>query len=238
VRLLVTRPEPECERTAQTLREHGHEVLVLPLLRIEAVPDAALGAGPWGAVLFTSTNAVRALAAHRRFAELSVLPAYAVGARTKAAAAAVGFVQVRSADGDIDDLAQLIVAEPPDNGLPLLYAAGRERAGDLKGALRAHGLMTETVVVYRTVMVEHLPEEVRVRLEQGEIEGVLHYSARTAAAFLAAANAAGINHSSIRIKHFCLSAAVAAPLVAAGLRSIDLAQTPDEPALLAQIGMA
>src|SRR5579864_8514480 len=99
MRLLVTRPEPDGERTAALLRARGHEVLTLPMLRIEPIADAALGHGPWAAVLFTSTNAVRALAAHPRFGELVGLPAYAVGARTQAAAAAAGFAPVRSADG-------------------------------------------------------------------------------------------------------------------------------------------
>jgi uroporphyrinogen-III synthase len=31
---LVTRPQPEAERTAARLRARGHEVLLLPLLRI------------------------------------------------------------------------------------------------------------------------------------------------------------------------------------------------------------
>ena len=37
MRLLVTRPEPDNERTAAALRAQGHEVVLAPLLRIEAV---------------------------------------------------------------------------------------------------------------------------------------------------------------------------------------------------------
>ena len=32
MRLLVTRPEPDATRTAETLRARGHDVLVAPLL--------------------------------------------------------------------------------------------------------------------------------------------------------------------------------------------------------------
>jgi uroporphyrinogen-III synthase len=238
MRLLVTRPEPECKRTATALRARGHEVLVLPLLRIEAVADADLGAGPWAALLFTSANAVRAVAAHRRFGELSGLPAYVVGGRTRAAAAAAGFAEVRSADGDVGDLVRLTVAEPPAAGLPLLYLAGRDRSGDLSGGLRAHGLDVETVIIYRTVMEANLAPHVRAALAAGEIDAVLHYSARTAAAFVAAASAAQVEHSSIKIKHFCLSAAVAAPLIAAGTKAIEVALAPDEQALFERIGTA
>lgn len=235
MRLLVTRPEPDCNRTAAALRARGHEVLVLPLLRIEAVSDAELGAGPWGAVLFTSANAVQAVAAHRRFGELTAAPAYVVGARTRTAAVTAGFAEVRSAGGDIAALVRLIVAVPPPPGPPLLYLAGQDRAGDLAGALGAHGWRVETVVIYRTAMTTELPPDICAALAAGEIDAVLHYSARTAAAYVAAAAPAGIENFR-KPRHFCLSAAVAAPLAAAHAGIIQVAGAPNEQALLALIG--
>jgi uroporphyrinogen-III synthase len=238
VRLLVTRPEPECERTATALRARGHEVLVLPLLRIEAVADADLGAGPWAALIFTSANAVRAVAQHRRFGELAGLPAYVVGGRTRIAAAAAGFAEVRSADGDVGDLVRLTVAQPPAAGLPLLYLAGRDRSGDVAGALGGHGLQVETVVIYGAVMETNLAPPVRAALAAGEIDGVLHFSARTVAAFVAVASAAQLDQPAMKARHFCLSAAVAAPLIAAGASAIEVAATPNEQALFDRIGTA
>ena len=74
MRLLVTRPEPDNERTAAALRAQGHEVLLAPLLRIEPIADADLGAPPWAAILLTSANGARAIAAHPRRGELIALP--------------------------------------------------------------------------------------------------------------------------------------------------------------------
>jgi uroporphyrinogen-III synthase len=231
MRLLVTRPEPDGERTAALLRAQGHEVTVLPLLRIEAAGQAQLGTGPWAAVLLTSANAARAIATHRRFKELVGLPAYAVGARTRAAAAAVGFRPVLSADGDVDELIALVAAHPPAANLPLLYLAGSDRSGDLAGSLQACGLQVETAVVYRSVMVADLRPDVRAALAAGRIDAVLHYSARSAAAFMAAALTAGMRGFSIRIKHLCLSSQVAAPLIDAGAEAVEVASEPTEAAL-------
>ena len=64
MRLLVTRPEPDNERTAAELRARGHEVMLAPMLRVEPVIDADLGTGPWAAVLITSANGARAIAPH------------------------------------------------------------------------------------------------------------------------------------------------------------------------------
>jgi uroporphyrinogen-III synthase len=235
VRVLVTRPEPDCERTAALLRARGHEVLTLPMLRIEPIVDAVLGPGPWAAVLFTSANAVRALAAHSRFGELVGLPAYAVGARTQTGAAAAGFAPVRSADGDVHDIAELVAAELPRASLPLLHPAGETRAGDLAGALQARGLSVATVVVYRSVVVTDLAPEVRDALASGVIDAVLHYSARTATAFMAAATRAGLRNRVVGMRHFALSEQVAAPLVAAGVAGPEVAAEPNESALLARV---
>jgi uroporphyrinogen-III synthase len=65
----------------------------------------------------------------------------------------------------------------------------------------------------------------------------LHYSARTAGAFIAAAQAAGIMDSAIKLRHFCLSAQVAAPLAAAGAAAVEIAAAPNEVALFALIDM-
>jgi uroporphyrinogen-III synthase len=244
VRLLVTRPEPDCERTAALLRERGHDVLRQALLRIEPVADADLGDGPWAAVLFTSANAVRAIAGHRRFGAVAGLPAYAVGRRTQTAAGAAGFAPVMSADGDVNALVELVLSgqhgaqsdlNTPSAGLPLLYCAGEDRAGDLAGALQARGMRVETAGVYRAAMAADFAPDVRAAFADDAIDAVLHYSARTAAAFVAAATAAGIRDLSIRARHLCLSAQVAAPLAAAGATAVDVASEPNEQALFALI---
>src|SRR5260370_36384197 len=120
----------------------------MPLLRIEPIRHAELGAGPWAAVLFTSANAVRAVAAHRRFGELADLPVYTVGRRTQAAAAAAGFTVIMSADGDVNALVSLIASKPPVANFHLLYCAGEDRAGDLAAAVHLHGRSGEPAFVY------------------------------------------------------------------------------------------
>jgi uroporphyrinogen-III synthase len=236
MRLLVTRPAGEGERTAALLRSRGHEVVLEPLLRIEFLDDAAFGTGPWEAALLTSANAARAIAVHPRAREFAHLPAYVVGKRTQAAAATAGFAPVRSADGDVGALVALVDSALAPAARPLIHLAGEERAGDLAGALQSRGFRVETAVVYRAVMAEQLTPRARNLIRAGQIDAVLHYSARTAAAFIEALAAAGIAASSNPIKHLCLSSQVAAPLIAAGARTIEVADVPSETALLERIG--
>jgi uroporphyrinogen-III synthase len=231
VRLLVTRPEAEGERTAARLRALGHEVWLAPLLRIEPVPDLTFGAGSWAGVAFTSANAVRAIASHPRLTELTALSAYTVGARTREAAATAGFFRTLSAEGDVEDLVRLVEANA-DDPLPILYFAGSERAGDLAAALAPTGRSVESVIAYRARLVSDFDADVRDAIAAGRIESVLHYSARSAAAFLAAADSTGVIEFAKGAKHFCLSARVAAPLAAAGARNVSIAAAPNESALI------
>ena len=240
MRFLVTRPEPDGARTAAALRARGHDVMLAPLLGIEPEPAADLGRGPWGGVLMTSANAARAIVAHPRYGELAALPLFAVGQRSAEAARTAGFADVASADGDAAALARLVVARPdkPQVRLPFLYLAGEDRAADLAGALAAHGIATQTVVVYRAVVATSLPPDVKEALAAGAIDGVLHYSRRSADAFTALALAATIDIKALATKHYCLSPEVAAPLRQAGVTRLAVAAAPDEAALLALIDPA
>jgi uroporphyrinogen-III synthase len=230
MRLLVTRPEPEGEETAARLRARGHEVLVAPLLRIEAATDAELGAGPWSGIVMTSRNAARAIG-HPRHAELRGLPVFAVGRRTAEAARAAGFSDVLSADGDADDLVRLILARRAAIGGRLLYLAGADRAADVAGQLREGGLSADTVAIYRAVAALDLPDSVRTALAAGSLDGVLHLSRRSTETYLACALRAGLRDEALSPTNYCLSAQVAEPLIAAGARNVSVAARPDEAAL-------
>jgi uroporphyrinogen-III synthase len=232
MRLLVTRPESESEETAARLRAQGHDVLVAPLLRIEWVPDAEIGTGPWSGIVITSRNAVRAIEQHPRFAELCSLPVFAVGRRTALAARSAGFSDVVSADGNAHDLVRLIVARQTAVAGRLLYLAGPDRAADVPGELREAGLSAHTVVIYRAVAIDEFPDAVRTALAAGEVDGVLHLSRRSAETYLACARRHGLIERALLLRHYCLSAQVAEPLIAAGACNIAVAPRPDEAALI------
>jgi uroporphyrinogen-III synthase len=232
MRLLITRPASEGARTAAALQSLGHETLLAPLLRIEWL-TADFGTGPWDGVIMTSANAARALSGHPRRDELLPLKLFAVGHSTAQAARACGFGDVVSADGDVSDLLALL-ARSSGNGGRLLYLAGADRAADVSTALAPAGTRVDTVVIYRAVAETRVPGEIEAAFAAQEIDGVLHFSPRTAAAFIAAA--AALAPAALALPHFCLSAAVAKPLQAAGARDLRIAARPDEAALLELIG--
>jgi uroporphyrinogen-III synthase len=231
VRILITRPEPDAEHTAQKLRARGCDVLLGPVLRIRYLEEADLGVGPWDAVAMTSANAAHAIERHARRLEVTRLPVLTVGRRSAEAARAVGFSEMASANGNEQALAHLIGAQIA-RGNKILYLAGEDRAGDLATAVAPHGVRVETVVIYRAVAADLLPEPATAALRAGEVNGVLHFSRRSAVIYLDCARAAGVLDSALKPFHYCLSNAVAEPLVAAGASRVAVAQSPEENALL------
>src|SRR5664279_5579592 len=206
MRLALTRPHDDSERTAAALRARGHDVLVAPLMQVE--PVAAAIRASRAAVIVTSANAPEAIANHPARAALIKLPVFAVGRRSAEACRQAGFTDVVTAGGDLRDLVRLIVERRADASGPLLYLAGEDRAADLIGELSVHGIAAEMRIVYRAVTTP-FPPELIAALKNGEIDAVLHFSRRSADNYLAGARAAGLLAQALAPRHVCLSAAIA-----------------------------
>ncbi len=234
MRLVLTRPQADAERTAAALRERGHAVLIAPLLRIAPDSEAEIAAGPFAAILVTSANAAAAIKLHYRLPELVAVPVFAAGDRSADAMRGAGFAGVTSAGGDVNDLASLVAARIK-TGAALLYLAAGERSGDLAGDLRSRGYVVHTAIVYRAIADADLPRETSDALAQQSVGGVLHFSRRSAEAFIDAARTANVLPAALKAAHFCLSAQVAEPLVQAGATDIRIGAEPTEAALLALI---
>lgn len=230
MRLLVTRPQPDAERTAAVLRQHGHSVVTAPLVRIEPLVDAPIGDQQWAAILVTSANAAAAIAMHERKTALLNVPVFAVGDRSAAAMRIAAFAEVISASGAVADLTRLVAGRLKPNAT-LLYLAGEERAGDLAGDLDAQGFTVHTAIVYRAVMAATLPKDASDALAAG-LDGVLHLSPRSAEAYVNGARAAGVLSQALAPTQFCLSDQIAAPLRRAGAATIGIAPRPNEAALI------
>jgi uroporphyrinogen-III synthase len=240
--VLVTRPDPDNATTAAALRARGHEVLLAPALRFEPIPLPLGDAADYGAVIVTSANALGAVAPQLKDHPLLQLPLFAVGERTAAAARRAGFAEVISADGDSDALRECVVrsirATPAGDAGPLLYLAGADISRDLAGELDARGIDVVTRTTYRMVPIAHLPSDICDAFIASRIAAVLHYSVRSARAFLEAARAAGVEIAALAILQCCISAAVAQVLREAGASRVVVAASPDEDALLSALARA
>ena len=240
--VLVTRPHPDDEATATSLRARGFEVLKAPMLRFEAVPLHDDGEADYGAVVVTSANALRGIESQLKGSPLLKLPLFAVGEHTAAAARGAGFENVISANGDAGSLRDLVLARVKAKELkkasPLLYLAGADLARDLAGELGERGFTVVTQTTYRMAPVSGLPRETSDAFAANSVEAVLHYSRRSARAFLEAARASGVEITALSIPQCCISEGVASVVRDAGATQVMVAAAPDENALFGALDRA
>lgn len=106
--LLICRPQPGADATAERARVLGMEPLLYPLFRVEPLPWDAPEPATFDALMLSSANTLRhggpALARYHH------LPAFAVGEATAAAARQAGFTQVTVAGPDAPALIAAIEA--------------------------------------------------------------------------------------------------------------------------------
>jgi uroporphyrinogen-III synthase len=233
MRILVTRPQREAERTAARLAALGHTALYAPMLEIVA-SGAGLPERPADAVLATSAQAI-ALLSEAPARALYGLPLFVVGERTAALARAAGFTDVRPSAPDARRLAETIAAAYR-RPASFLYLAGRDRKGDLETALASGGHRIDVVIVYAARAAAALPQEASEALRGGQIDAILHYSRRSAAIFRRLIEAAGLADAAGQALNVCISADAAAPLQDWAPR-LAVAREPNEAALLAVLGV-
>jgi len=179
---------------------------------------------------------------HLTGSRLLKLPLFAVGEHTASAARHAGFENVIPANGDASRLRDLVLASAKAKELkktsPLLYLAGADLARDLAGELGERGFTVVTHTTYRMSPVSGLPRQTCDAFAANQVEAVLHYSRRSARAFLEAARAAGVEISALAIPQCCISDGVASIVRDAGAMQVMVAATPDENALFGALDRA
>jgi uroporphyrinogen-III synthase len=120
----------------------------------------------------------------------------------------------------------------------LLYLAGADLARDLAGELGEKGFTVVTHTTYRMIPASSLPQEICDAFMANQIEAVLHYSRRSARAFLDAARSGGVEISALALPQCCISATVAAVLRDAGATQVTAAARTDENALFEALSRA
>lgn len=222
----VTRTEPSNSETRARLRAMDVGALGLPVLLSRPVVSSWPGETP-DALVFTSPLGVRSHCPKPRF---FAKPVYTVGDRTALAAVDAGYINVRSARGNVDDLEALIRNDVP-SGRMVCHLSARQPAGSLLENLSAGGYRTARVVVYETRSVA-FDELSRMLPPLDCLDGILVHSPRAGHI---------VRHVIARAKSrfdgtiFCISAAASKPF--GDLKDIrtQIAVRPDETSLLALV---
>ena len=248
-RVLVSRAPEQAGALGRALEEAGAEPVLVPMIRVVPAPpapelEAALAALPefdW--IVFTSANAVRALAALARTAgcEPSSLRARAlcVGPATSAAAASAGFARapLPARAGDAESLLAAVRSSVPVAGRRVLWPRGAAASPELAVGLREAGARLDDVIVYRTEAAGFDAAALAAALAEGSLHALTFASPSAARSF-----AKGMGEHGMRVARGALVAAIghvtASALAELGLPADAVAESPEPTALVAALANA
>ena len=234
MRLLLTRPRGVSETLQTLLNRSGIQSVIEPLLDINIFHGPNLDCTGVAAIAMTSANGVQA------FAERSLdrhIPVYTVGDATARAARVNNFSKIYSADGNVDQLVDLITSSLDPGEGTILHPAASQVAGDLEGRLTTEGYSYRREIIYEAVFVNNLSTDVITQIQAGEINGVALFSPRTGQVFRTLVRKAGLLNDLSLIRAYCLSPAVAETVDDLIWLEVRTAKTPTQSALLNLLGI-
>ena len=179
--ILFTRPLEDCHEMILKFQSLGHEVSHLPLISIERLKYEHLNYSEFGGIIFTSANAVKFLDIKNIDKKIAC---FCVGSATEKKARSSGFQNVFAADGNVDNLKELILQNFNSSEGKLLYISGEVISSNLDQDLISNGYTIERVINYRANPIEKYDEDFieKLKLKMPEITYI--YSQNSAINFL------------------------------------------------------
>ena len=179
--ILLTRPLEDCSEMILKFKSLGHQVSHLPLLVVEKVNYDSVNFPSFGGIIFTSANAIKFL--DLKSIDKKIL-CFCVGEATEKTARNNGFQNVIAAEGNVENLKELILQNFDKKDGSLIYISGETVSTDLDQQLLKVGYNVKRIVNYRTLHNKNFNEEFVEELKQKMPDIVYVYSQNSAASFL------------------------------------------------------
>jgi uroporphyrinogen-III synthase len=179
--ILFTRPLEDCHEILLKFQSLGHEISHLPLISIEGLKYKTLSYADFNGIIFTSSNAIKFLDIKNIDKKMLC---FCVGSATEKKARSVGFQNVFAAEGNVNNLKELILQNFNSSEGKMLYVSGEIISSNLDKELISNGYSIERVINYRANPNENYNEELIEKLKLKMPEIVYIYSQNSAINFL------------------------------------------------------
>jgi uroporphyrinogen-III synthase len=179
--ILLTRPFEDCSEMILKFQSLGNKVSHLPLLRIDKVNYDETALMGLKGIIFTSANAVKFLDVKKINKKLLC---FCVGNATEKKARAVGFQNVISAEGNVENLKELILQNFDQKDGKMIYVSGETISVDLDQQLLKEGYNIKRIINYRTVHNENFNNKFVKELKLNMPDIVYVYSQNSALNFI------------------------------------------------------
>jgi uroporphyrinogen-III synthase len=179
--ILLTRPLEDCSEMILKFQSLGNQVSHLPLLKIEKVNYDEIDLEDFKSIVFTSTNAVKFLNVK---AINKKLLCFCVGNATEKKARSFGFQNVIAAEGNVQNLKELILQNFNQKDGTMVYVSGETISFDLDHQLTKEGYNIRRIINYRTTNNLKFDDNFVKELKLKMPDIVYIYSQNSAASFL------------------------------------------------------
>ena len=179
--ILLTRPLEDCSEMILKFRSLGHQVSHLPLINIEPLNYEEIKFSDYKGIIFTSANAVKFLDFNNIDKKLLC---FCVGSATEKKARSVGFQNVISAEGNVNNLKELVLQNFDPKDGKLIYVSGEIISYDLDQQLLKEGYSIKRIINYKTNHNKKFDENFVKELKLKIPDMVYIYSQNSALSFL------------------------------------------------------
>ena len=179
--ILLTRPLEDCSEMILKFQSLGNKVSHLPLLRIDKVNYNKIDLLNLKGIIFTSANAIN-------FFDMKTINkkilCFCVGNATEKKARSIGFQNVIAAEGNVENLKELILRNVDQKDGKMIYVSGETVSVNLDKELIKEGYDVERVINYKTTHNEKFDDSFVKELKLNMPDIVYVYSQNSAESLL------------------------------------------------------
>ena len=179
--ILLTRPLEDCSEMIIKFKSLGNQVSHLPLLRIDKLNYEQINFSDFKGIIFTSANAIKFL--NLRDINKNIL-CFCVGNATEKKARSVGFQNVLAAEGNVENLKELLLQNFKKKDGSLVYISGETISIDLDQQLLKEGYNIKRIINYKTSHNQNFDDEFVKQLKLNMPDMVYVYSQNSASSLL------------------------------------------------------
>ena len=178
--VLFTRPIDDSKDLILKFKSLGHIVSSIPVISIKKKEYSKIDFSSFKGIIFTSSNAIKFL--DTKLLDKNI-KCFCVGNATELLAKEKGFQNIFSAEGNVNNLKEIILQNFKSSEGKLLYISGETITFELDKFLISEGLKVERVINYSSFPIEKFNEILIDDLKNNVPDIVYIYSQNSAISF-------------------------------------------------------
>ena len=179
--ILLTRPLDDCKDLILRFKSLGHKVSHLPVIKIKNVSHDKINIDEFDGIIFTSANAIKNLNTSNINKKINC---FCVGSSTEKVVKQNGFQNIFCADGNVNNLKEVILQNFDNRSGNLLYVSGEIVSSNLDKDLISEGYKVKRIINYSVLPVQEIGEEFINNLKSSIPDMVYIYSENSAKNYL------------------------------------------------------